>query len=153
MKEFEVGDIVIRTEASYNTSLSDITNVLALGQRCKVTYSHSSDICVGEGDTPYWAGNFKLAPTQYSDPPLSHWRLRVEYAKGAKIEYFSASLSGWLPTAYPNWGKDTRYRVRPEPTVYQLKIAALEKAIEDFRNEVEELKGVDNVQRKSTAPL
>ena len=145
MKEFEVGDIVIRTEASYNTSLSDITNVLALGQRCKVTYSHSSDICVGEGDTPYWAGNFKLAPTQYSDPPLSHWRLRVEYAKGAKIEYFSASLSGWLPTTFPTWGKDTRYRIRSITTINQRKIATLEQSIEDFQTQLEVLKGSEDV--------
>ena len=141
MNVFQVGDIVIRT-----AELNQIPNSnLAVDQRCEVNYSDRSYIRVNGGNTLYLTGNFKLAPTQYLDPPLPHWGLRVEYAKGAKIEYFSTSLSRWLPAAGPVWRKDTRYRIRPEPTVYQLKIAALEKAIEDFRNELEDLKGVDNV--------
>ena len=44
-----------------------------------------------------------------------HHDLIIAWAKGAKIEYDSASLLVWKLIDKPGWHKDMRYRVRPPP--------------------------------------
>jgi hypothetical protein len=47
--------------------------------------------------------------------PHKHAKEIKAWADGAEIEYFDISWVEWRLTEYPNWGENTKYRIKPQP--------------------------------------
>jgi len=117
MNNFKVGNKVERIKPQTVTNIT-LGGYLEIDNES--VYVHCSD-------------GFKLSPPKiiYSNPPLSHFELRIEHAKGADIEFRSNS-DRWLYVSIPSWLEDHDYRVKQIKSEAEKRIDILQKMIDDY---------------------
>ena len=64
-----------------------------------------------------------------------HHDLIIQWAKGAKIEYYSTTFDEWLADDCPSWKTSASYRIKPPvPKTDKERIVELEARVEELEN-------------------
>jgi propanediol dehydratase large subunit len=61
--------------------------------------------------------------------PHKHADLIKAWADGAEIEFFSEYRQRWIATDGAMWAENTKYRIKPEPSVLRYRVALLWSAL------------------------
>ena len=151
MSKFKVGDTVIR--------IRDKSKMLPVGTECQVWWADQDEdqvIMIKRSGDILFSSNFELKTpqipkgfncrcvtiklNQYPNPPRPHMHERIEYAKGADIQWIYQNLcysKEWSDcSGEPEWNDSINYRVKPAHSPKEIKIAKPEAKLVKLRSEL-----------------
>ena len=140
MSKFKKADPIVRVLSS--------VNCMEVGTYCIVDSVLSNGALVIEGKSgSYVPNNFKAFTTKYPNPPRKWMHERIEFAKGAGIQ-FKCKINGyWREVTEPAFDSPNDYDFRVAPTRTELRIAQIQAKIDSrqiqidkFRVRIDELK-------------